>query len=99
MSQLILLCLIMQAIQVQFYSSYILASVIGSDIFMNLIMIGIGQVLASLLCGLLFQSYTDSKVFQTFTVMTCLSNLVFYFVPAGIAQSVCLIVMVFGIVG
>ena len=66
---------------------------------MNLIMIGIGQVLCSLFAGFLFSVYSDSRVFQTFTVMTCLSNLVFYFVPAGLAQSVCLIVMVFGIVG
>ena len=75
----------MQAIQVQYFSLFILASILGNNIFLNLIMVGSGETLAGLVSGYLLANYSDVRVFQSFALISAVSNLTFYMVPPGAA--------------
>ena len=53
----------MSTVQVQYFSVFILASMIGSNIFVNLILVGSGEVIAGIFSGYLYANYKDVRAF------------------------------------
>ena len=81
--ELAYLCLIMQSIEVMYYSMYFLATLIGGNIFVNSIFVGVGEVAAALISGWMLSKFKDSHCFISFNIMTGLGMLLFYMMPAG----------------
>ena len=89
----------MQCIQVQYFSLFILASILGNNIFLNLIMVGSGETLAGFVSGYLLANFKDTRVFQSFALTSALCNALFYMVPSGAPQFICFLLSVFGVAG
>lgn len=95
--ELALLVLIMQCIQVNYYSMYFLATIIGGNIFLNSVFVGVGEVMAGLISGYMLIKFKDSNCFFIFNMISGLSIFLFYLMPAGLPQYLCFMTYVFGI--
>lgn len=84
-------------IYIQYNTIYFMVTVIGGNIFVNCIIIGVGEMIAGLISGILLKRNKDTNVFMCANFMVALSNTIFYFVPDGIPQYSCLLLTIFGV--
>ena len=78
-----LLSPIMSCIILQYYSLYFLITIIGGNIFINCIVMGVGEILAGLISGQLMQRFKDTHVFLWANLFVGIFNTIFYFLPSG----------------
>ena len=95
--ELALLCLIMQCIQVIYFSMYFLATLIGGNIYVNIIFVGAGEVIGGFISGYMLGKLKDSTCFIIFNLICGLSIFLFYLAPSGLSQYLCFMAFVFGI--
>ena len=86
-------------IQLQYFSCYLMSGIIGSNLFVNLLMLGAGEGVASIISGFLYSNYRDTTVVRGLAATTAIANILFYYVPAGPAQFICFLFTVAGIAG
>ena len=75
----------MSLICIQYYSLYFLLTVIGGNIFINCIIMGLGEVFAGVCSGCLLRNFKDTTVFIGALFLVAIFNVAFYFVPTGLA--------------
>ena len=97
--QFALFVMIMMSIQVQYYSMYYLCTVIGGNIFLNCIMLGVGESIAGFVSGYLLSKFKDSKVFIFVNAVSVISIVAFYQVPRGFPQYALFFTTIFGMAG
>ena len=95
--ELFLLASIMSLITIQYNSLYFLVTVIGGNIFVNCIVMGVGEVAAGLLSGKLLSQFKDVHVFFVANLLVAFFDTLFYYVPAGLPQYVCLLMTICGV--
>ena len=76
---------------------YFLATIIGENIFLNSIFVGVGEVMAGFISGYMLIKFKDSTCFIIFNMICGLSFFLFYLMPAGLPQYLCFMAYVFGI--
>ena len=75
---------IMSMINIQYNSMYFLVTVIGGNIFVNCIVMGVGEIIAGLLSGWLMRRFKDVHVFLGANLLVAIFDSLFYFMPAGL---------------
>ena len=95
--ELFLLASIMSLITIQYNSLYFLVTVIGGNIFVNCIVMGVGEVAAGLLSGKLLSQFKDVHVFFVANLLVAVFDTLFYYVPAGLPQYACLLMTICGV--
>lgn len=95
--QLALLAPIMCMITMQYNALYFMVTVIGGNIFVNCIVMGCGEIMAGFISGWLLRKLKDTHVFLGANILVALFNTVFYYVPAGTPQYLCLLLTIIGV--
>ena len=70
-------------IQLQYFCVFLLAGLIGSNLFVNLLMVGVGEGAASILSGPLYGNFSDKTVVIGLAATSGIANALFYVVPKG----------------
>ena len=96
---LLYFCIMMPAIQIQYFCMYFLASSIDSNKFINLSLAGTGEFIGCIISIILLTRMHDHHVFQFFAVLAAISNVLFYLMPAGIFQFIFFTTFVMGLAG
>jgi len=78
---------------------FYLASVLDGNLFVNLMLVGGGETVAGIWSGILLSRMKDTNVFIISALLNGISYVLFFFVPSGLAQYVCLLLTVSGIAG
>jgi predicted MFS family arabinose efflux permease len=89
----------MCSLQIQYFSIYFLGASIGGNKFVNLMLIGVGEMIGGALSGFALTRMSDHRVFQIVTLVSSSMNLVFYAVPEGLPSYTCFILFIMGIAG
>ena len=71
---------------------------LGGNIFVNMIVIGVAETLGGLLSGIMLTRMKDSTAFVIFNMLNLVFNSMFYFMPDGILKYFCLAMSVTGVV-
>ena len=74
-----------------------MVTVIGGNIFINCMILGIGEIISGIVSIVLLKHYKDTTVFIAGNVFVAIFNSLFYFVPTGIPQYACLFMTIFGV--
>ena len=82
---------------IQYVAIYFLSTLIGGNIFINCILMGIGEIIAGLLSGFLLNKFKDTQVFLFASFIVGIFHTAFYFVPSGPYQYMCLLLTIFGV--
>ena len=66
-------------------------------IFVNCIVMGIGEICAGLLSSWLMKRFKDVHVFLLANLLVAIFDTLFYFMHAGLLQYLCLLLTIFGV--
>ena len=89
----------MSLVQIEYFMAFYLASVLDGNLFVNLMLVGAGETVAGIWSGILLSRMKDTHVFILSALLNGISYVLFFFVPSGIAQYMCLFLTVSGIAG
>jgi len=81
---------------INYFAIYFLATSMGGNKFINCTLIGVGELMGGLVAGYALTIMKDNIFFMLSSSITCLANFVFYAVPVGFPQYLCLLLFVMG---